>query len=848
MSNLDKVLYPGSRFTKARVIEYYSRVSPFLLPHLKNRPVTLLRFPDGVFGESFYEKNAPGFVPGWIRTFPVPRSEGGVIRYILVNDLPTLVWLANLAALELHPFLHRTPRIDRPTHVVFDLDPGEGSNLLTCIEVALLVRELLGRLKLESFPKVSGSKGLQLYVPLNTAVSYDTTQAFARTVANLLARQHPGLVVSEMAKVLRAGKVFIDWSQNNQSKTTVGVYSLRAKRERPFVSMPVTWDELRAASEAGDPERLFFEPDAALDRLENTGDLFAPVLKLKQKLPREFEDALATAAPARSPKLERYAARRDFRKTIEPGPTVRRRSAQGSRRRFVVQKHAASHLHYDFRLEMHDVLKSWAVPKEIPLKRGDKRSAFATEDHPVEYLDFEGTIPRGQYGGGTVMVWDTGTYEPVEGNYYRGDLRVFLSGSKLNGEWTLKKLKSGAGEKETWLLIKTGEDARPIPSSRAERSALSGRTLDQISNQPGAVWQSNRNNSAALTSGARKQHPIHAEVRTPKARAAKTNARSRPPAAVPEFVQPMRASPAEHLPAGDEWLYEVKWDGYRALAAKSGESVQLLSLKNKNLAGEFPAVVEAVRTVQAETALLDGEIVAVNPQGQPSFQALQNRGALRPGWRVVYYAFDLLSLEGEDLKLLPLEERKRKLEELIRGSDVRHSAALPGAPEDIVKAVSRAGLEGIIAKRKDSIYAGRKTRSPAWQKLKITLSQEFVLGGYNPDGESFSSVLAGYYSGERFMFAGKVRQGFNPGLRARLLRVLRPLETTRCPFANLPSSRTGHFGEGITLEDMRKLRWLQPKLVAQVGFTEWTQYGLLRHATFLGLRQDKNPGEVVRET
>jgi len=287
VSNLDKVLYPDGPFTKAQVIDYYVRVSAFLLPHFKNRPVTLVRYPDGPFGKSFYEKNAPKFTPDWVTTFPVPRSEGGVIQYILINDLATLAWAANLAALELHPFLHCAPKIDRPTHVVFDLDPGEGTDILTCAEVAFLVHDLLAKLRLECFPKVSGSKGIQIYVPLNSAVTYEKTNAFAHTVADLLSSRYPTLIVSQMAKILRRNKVFIDWSQNTKSKTTVGVYSLRAKRERPFVSLPVKWEELKKAIQTSDPDQLFFEPGAALTRLKKQGDLFAAVLKLKQRLARE---------------------------------------------------------------------------------------------------------------------------------------------------------------------------------------------------------------------------------------------------------------------------------------------------------------------------------------------------------------------------------------------------------------------------------------------------------------------------------------------------------------------------------------------------------------------------------
>src|SRR5436190_9945781 len=433
ISNPQKVLYPAAKFSKADVVDYYRSVPPFLLPHFRNRPVTLKRYPDGVHGDAVYEKDAPGFTPDWVKTFPVPRREGGPdINYILINNVATLTWAASMAALELHPFRHRVPKIEQPTDVVFDLDPGEGANIFNCAQVAFLLRELLSKVHLKSFAKVSGSKGIQLYVPLNTPVTYDATQPFARAIAELLEREHGNLVVSEMAKNLRSGKVFIDWSQNADHKTTVGVYSLRAKRPRPYISMPVTWQELKKAVDKSNAGRLDFDPETALKRLQRVGDLFAPVLKLKQKLPKEFAGlqksptsladksarVTARALPKRAA-LSEYDARRHFDRTNEPLPQLPKRSRQGSRRRFVVQKHAASHLHYDFRLEMHDVLKSWAVPKGLPLKENETHSAFETEDHPIEYLEFEGIIPQGEYGGGSVMVWDIGTYEVVEGNYWK---------------------------------------------------------------------------------------------------------------------------------------------------------------------------------------------------------------------------------------------------------------------------------------------------------------------------------------------------------------------------------------------------------------------------------------------
>lgn len=500
-SNVEKVFFPKAGFTKGEMIHYYLQVAPYLLPHLRDRPVTTIRFTDGIVGERFYEKNAPRFRPAWIKTFPVPRRRHeGKIDYLLINDAATLAWCANLAALELHPFLHRVPRIDRPTHVVFDLDPGEGADLLTCIQVALLVKEIMDGLKLKVFPKVSGSKGLQLHVPLNTAVTYDATSAFAKSVAELLARQAPSLVVSAMPRELRRNKVLIDWSQNSLSKTTVAVYSMRGKRDEPYISMPVTWLELKKALRTKNTQPLFFSPEAALKRLKRKGDLFAPVLKLKQKLPRAFvRKSVAAASPEEA--LSAYEAKRDFTKTAEP-PAAQRKQEQGrstsGRRsragrshdlRFVIQKHAASHLHYDFRLELDGTLKSWAVPKGLPTELGVKRSAFAVEDHPLAYLKFEGTIPQGQYGGGTVMVWDLGTYKLVGGSVESGSLKLILKGRKLRGEWHMFKIRSTEG-KEVWLIAKAGRAARPIGSRREDQSVLTGRSLARIARDNDAHWQS----------------------------------------------------------------------------------------------------------------------------------------------------------------------------------------------------------------------------------------------------------------------------------------------------------------------------------------------------------------------
>jgi bifunctional non-homologous end joining protein LigD len=282
LSNLDKVFYPAVGFTKGQVIDYYRRIAPVLLPHLHDRPLTMKRYPDGVDGQFFYEKQTPSHAPDWVKTVTVKNKRE--IRYLLANDVPTLIWLANLADLELHTMLSRARDVLRPTMLVFDLDPGEPATIVECARVGLAVRALLEQVGLETYPKTSGSKGLQIYVPLNTKVTYDDTKPFAHAIAKLLEKQMPDLVVSSMKKSVRGGKVFVDWSQNDDHKTTIGVYSLRA-RERPTVSTPVRWEEVEETLEDRKPERLVFGAETVLERVSDDGDLFAPVLEQRQKLP-----------------------------------------------------------------------------------------------------------------------------------------------------------------------------------------------------------------------------------------------------------------------------------------------------------------------------------------------------------------------------------------------------------------------------------------------------------------------------------------------------------------------------------------------------------------------------------
>lgn len=804
ISNPEKLLFPEVGFSKAMVIDYYARVAPFLLPHLKNRPVTMKRYPDGIHGKLFYEKNAPRYTPEWVKTFPIPRESSGrsVINYILINDTATLVWLANLANLEIHPFLHRVPKTDTPTSVVFDLDPGEHADVLDCAIVAFRLRDYLESLKLQCFAKVSGSRGLHIHVPLNSPATYERTKPFAHSVAEFLEAEHPDLAVSKMSKDERQGKVFIDWSQNAEHKTTVGVYSLRAKREQPFVSFPVNWDELREAVRKKKPEALNFTPAATLERLKKEGDLFANVLKLKQKLPESL--------PPES--LAAYGGKRDFSATREPPPAAPR---SGSGHRFVIQKHSASRLHYDFRLEMNGVLKSWAVPKGPPYTPAEKRLAMAVEDHPIEYLDFEGTIPKGQYGGGTVMVWDIGNYELLEGDYGKGKLHVYLTGKKLKGEWYLVKTKDEEGRR--WLLMKSSPGIEP--PANEDLSAITGRGMEQIAEDNDAQWNSNRGGEG----------PPGVDL-------------SRLPRASAKFVEPMQSKPVARLPGGGGWQYEIKLDGFRALAFKNNGLLELLSRNRLVLNGRFPEVAAALEAL-GDGTILDGEIVAVNKNGWPDFYLLQGGGG-----SVLYYVFDVLAWHGRSLLGLPLRKRRAVLEWALEGwkDPVRLLGTLDAEPESLVSAAGKRKIEGFVAKRLDSVYEPGK-RTGKWVKYRLKQGQDLVIGGYIPGRNHFSGLIAGYYENGALLYAATVVNGFVAHAKDKVFEKLKPLETAGCPFANLPEPPNTRGPDALTKTGMKKCCWLKPEIVANIGFTGWTAANRLREARFIGLRDDKNPKEVTHE-
>ncbi|MEY2559787.1 MAG: bifunctional non-ous end joining protein LigD [Verrucomicrobiota bacterium] len=564
--------------------------------------------------------------------------------------------------------------------------------------------------------------------------------------------------------------------------------------------------------------------------------------------------------------LAEYKKKRNFGATAEPAGKPLPKLVKGASR-FVIQKHDASRLHYDFRLEMEGVLKSWAVPKGLPWEKGEKHLAVEVEDHPVEYATFEGIIPQGQYGGGTVMLWDRGNYhvhgeEPLKA-LKDGRLHLVLDGEKAKGEWALIRTRMDGG-KSQWLLLKSGTSVKPISKKRDDESVKSGRTMAQIAAQKDAEWQSNRedekkpNLKSRIKAALKKKDDRQEESKAKKGRR-KSGASALPekelaklPAGKARFIEPMKPRLLEAPPTAGDWLYELKFDGIRLIAVKNGEKVSLISRNENELAARFAEAASDIKALPIEDCVIDGEVVALDEKGGSSFQLLQAHEMEGRRAPIYYYVFDLLQAAGKSLIGLPVERRKELLSSLCKdaGGSIRFSGEIGGDPVALLREVKRLGLEGVIGKQRGSAYEPGR-RSGAWIKLKCVNEQEFVIGGFTPPQgarKHFGAVLVGYFDKKRFLFAGKVGTGFNTKLLASLHKRLNAEKRDDCPFADLPSKQGGQWVQGITPGMMRQIHWVNPVFVCQVKFAEWTRDGKLRQPVFLGLREDKKASEVVRES
>lgn len=565
--------------------------------------------------------------------------------------------------------------------------------------------------------------------------------------------------------------------------------------------------------------------------------------------------------------LAEYKKKRSFNETPEP---TGGRPVKGQLK-FVVQKHAASRLHYDFRLEVEGVLKSWAVPKGPSLNPADKRLAMQTEDHPFDYKNFEGIIPPGNYGAGTVIIWDEGTFEPVEPakskserekilmrNLQRGSVKIRLHGHKLQGEFALVKIKGK--EENAWLLIKHRDDfATTDDVTELDQSVVSGKTLEQLADDKFAkTWKSNRVDAAKKASRTTPvKKPVSRRPVTPATKKTSAKTKSIIPELLekldgkkkkkmPQDIKPMLATLVDKPFQEDGWLYEVKWDGFRAISYLGEKEIKIRSRNNKDFNKKFYPIHTALRE-WGVNAVVDGEIIVVDKKGKPDFNALQEWRSEADG-NLVYFLFDLLWLDGYDLTSVPLKERKALLQQIVpQEGSIRISETFNVNGNEFFALAEKMGLEGVLAKKENSVYKA-DSRSREWLKIKTEKHQEAIIAGFTLNENSkkkFSALLMGVYENDELVFIGPVGTGFDTKMQEELMQKMKPLISKACPFAEVPDyNKPSRFRPN---PPKAEVTWLKPSLVAEVSYRAVGGDGGMRHPSFRGLREDKNPKDVRRE-
>jgi bifunctional non-homologous end joining protein LigD len=823
LSNLDKVFWPQEGYTKGDLLAYYYNAADLILPYLYERPLTMDRMPDGIEGPHFFEKNAPSHTPDWIPRCRVgsddDEAQMGYNDFLMANELAGLLFVANLGAIEFHPLHSRCGDIDHPDYLFFDLDPHPPATFEDVLIVARHVRAALDSLGLPSYPKTSGKRGMQIYVGLDPRPTYEEARGFVGAVGRAIRDADPERVTMLYEKAKRRG-IYVDHNMNRRGANIAAAYTVRPW-PGATVATPLTWDEV----EAGEVRPEDFTLAGVHERFAEIGDLFEGMLtdpvdardamravgiRLHDESPRSDTPKdhaasntaekrrgapeqrtvterpgqrrtgarKATAAEERSSggmrrdaskQLAEYDKKRDFEGTPEPPPSA----VPGRGDSFVIQKHDATRLHYDLRLERDGVLVSWAVPRGLPLRPGDKRLAVRTEDHPLEYGSFEGWIPKGHYGAGEVRIFDNGTYEAPE---WKDDKVTFrLEGSRHRGEYHLVKTRTD------WLVFLSKDSARDQPDD--------------------------------------------------------------PPA-----LAPMLADPG-HEPFEDPgWRFEPKLDGIRTLAYIGTEGTRLVSRRGRDQTEQYPELDNLARFVNALQAVVDGEIVAADEEGRPSFERLQQRMNLssprdieraRSKVPVMVFLFDLLWLDGRDLTAEPLEERRRLLEEIVTVTGpVGLTVTVDRAGRSLFDNVKQLGFEGVIAKRLGSQYLpGRRTKD--WRKIKALNTQDCVILGWTPGtgsrGSTFGALLVGAYREGELVWIGQVGTGFTEPMLADLQRKLDDVRATSPPVSD-PALRA-----------VKGARWVRPELVCAVEYLQMTKVGKLRAPSFKGLRPDKAAADCILE-
>jgi DNA ligase D-like protein (predicted ligase)/DNA ligase D-like protein (predicted polymerase)/DNA ligase D-like protein (predicted 3'-phosphoesterase) len=755
VSNLTKVLYPADQITKAHIIQYYLTLAPTVLAHLKGRPLSLVRYPEGIDGEKFFQKNRPEWAPEWLEHVVLGEEAKD---YVIATEAASLVWLANLACIELHQMHSRAPHFDKPDYIVYDLDPPENFKFTDVAQLAREFREHVEGFGYHAFVKTTGRKGLHIVTPIEPKWDFQTVFETAKALTEPFVNSHTSNLTLQIKKDRRQGKVLLDIYRNRQSQTIIGAYSLRGL-PGATVSTPLQWEELESLTT---PAELNLH--TVPERVKTGGDPweaisgYATLLHTERKAVAAPKKTLEPARTYKTPEqLQSYSKKRSFEKTPEPppAPVITAGSA------FVVHRHHASRLHYDLRLESNGVLKSWAVPKGLPPRPGIKRLAVNVEDHPLEYVNFEGVIPKGEYGGGTMWKFAYGRHEITkqkkDGFYFR------LLSPELNGEYRIYHTKENQ-----WLLERV--DA------------------------PQSDW-----------------------LRDP--------------------IQPMLARSADKLPASSDYVYEVKWDGLRALITLDEGEIRIRGRNGMDFTPKFPELLMADQSFRATSALFDGEIVCVNAEGKPNFQSVISRmqqtseGAVQRAqakFPAVCYVFDCLYLDGRAIVNEPLTRRKEWVADAVKtGSAYRVSDTFDDGAL-LFDAVGKMGLEGVMAKLRNSTYLPGK-RSDAWIKIKTRQTTECVIIGYTRGKGERESGFGALHLAQRdpdgLKYVGKVGTGFDEQSLKVIFEQLEKLTISMRPVKERPL-------------DAARSVWVEPKLMCEVGYASRTENGMLREPVFIRLRPD----------
>jgi bifunctional non-homologous end joining protein LigD len=786
LSNLDKVFWPDEGYTKGDLVAYYFNVAELILPYLRERPLTMKRMPDGVAGPFFYEKTAPSHTPEWIARCPVrsDESKDGVIGYLTVNDLATLLFVANLGCIEMHPLHSRCASIDTPDYLFFDLDPM-GASFEDVLIVARHVHAALGALGLTGYPKTSGATGVQIYVPVEPGWSYEQVRDFVGTLGRTIERADREHVTMAWQIDKRTGKVFIDHNMNRSGANISAVYSLRPEAGAT-VSTPLEWEEVEAGVTPRD-----FRIENVWERFGALGDLFEGVRASPQELGPALEavglpsektievsgskrrTSAEVIAASKDPDLGEYLRKRTFgpEGTTEPAPS----GTGGEGNSFVIHKHRATRLHYDVRLERDGALPSWAVPRGLPVQPGDKRLAVRTEDHPLEYGSFQGTIPEGHYGAGEVRIFDDGWYEPVEWTDSKVSFR--LHGRRYPGlEFHFVKTRTD------WLaFLASHQEAPLIPSPPAFQPMLAEGGWKAFDDD--AWWFE------------------------------------------PKFD-------------GIRSMTTMGTDATR-LVTRNGRDV---SDKYPELRMIHELVDQVNAVLDAEIVAFDDDGKNSFEALQQRMNLSNEREIKRISSKipVALVAFDLLWFDGQDLTGLGLEQRRELLETIVeqdhRLQVVTH---VDGGGTAFVEVARQHGLEGVVAKRTGSKYQPGR-RSPDWRKIKLTNTQDCVILGWTPGqgGRSgaFGALLVGAYDDGDLLWVGQVGTGFTRATLDRVLGALDPLKRGTPPI------------DDPELAKVKGAMFVEPTLVCEVEYLEITKSTKkMRAPSFKGLRDDKAPDECVLE-